>query len=114
MYCIYLFIAHCRHLSLVVDVVEVLSDARLRALALDVCSGESGGPAAGGRAAQGGQTSAAERSSPEEQHVSGRGHAVCLRQRTRTLTGGLRCFRPVVLHSRCCHRSNTPEVLQVV
>lgn len=56
------------HLSLVVDVVEVLSDAGLRALALDVGSGGSAGGEAGGRAAQSGQSSAAESRGPEEQH----------------------------------------------
>lgn len=55
-------------LSLVVNIVEVLSDTWFRALALDVCSGGSGGGVAGGQAAQSGQTSAAESRSPEEQH----------------------------------------------
>ncbi len=53
---------------MVVDVVEVLSDTWFRALALDVCSGGSGGGVAGGQAAQSGQTSAAESRSPEKQH----------------------------------------------
>lgn len=57
------------HLSLVVNVVEVFSDTWFRALALDVCSGGSGGDAAGGQAAQSGQTSAAESCSTEEQHA---------------------------------------------
>lgn len=56
-------------LSLVVNVVEVFSDTWFRALALDVCSGGSGGDAAGGQAAQSGQTSAAESCSTEEQHA---------------------------------------------
>lgn len=55
-------------LSLVVDVVEVLSDPWFWALALDVCSGGSGGGVAGGQAAQSGQSSEAESRSPEEQH----------------------------------------------
>ncbi len=53
------------HLSLVVNVVEVLSDTWLRALALDVCCGVSVGDVTGARAAQ---TSAAESRNPEEQH----------------------------------------------
>lgn len=55
------------HLSLVVDVVEVLSDTRLGTLALDVLSGCSG---AGGQAAQSEQTSAAKSRKPERQHDS--------------------------------------------
>lgn len=52
-----------------VDVVEVLSDAWFGTLALDVCSGASGGAVAGGQAAQSGQSSAAEsRSSQQRQH----------------------------------------------
>lgn len=56
------------HLSLVVDEVEVLSDTCFRTLALDVCSGGSGGCIAGVQAAQRGHTTAAESCSPEEQH----------------------------------------------
>ena len=56
------------HLSLVVNIVEVFSDTWFRALALDVCSGGSGGGEAGRHAAQTCQTSAAEGSPPEEQH----------------------------------------------
>lgn len=55
-------------LSLMVDVVEVFSDAWLWTLALDVGSGASGGGAAGGQAAQSGQPSAADRCCPEDQH----------------------------------------------
>lgn len=52
-----------------VNIVEVFSDTWFRALALDVCSGGSGGGETGGRrAAQTGQTSAAEGRPPEEQH----------------------------------------------
>lgn len=42
------------HLSLMVQVVEVLPDSRFGALALDVGSGSSGGGVAGGKTAQGG------------------------------------------------------------
>lgn len=56
------------HLSLVVNIVEVFSYTWFGALALDVCRGDSGGGVAGGQAAQGGQTSAAESRCPEEQH----------------------------------------------
>lgn len=56
------------HLSLVVDEVEVLSDTCFRALALDVCSGVSGGCVAGVQAAQRGHATAAESCSPEERH----------------------------------------------
>ena len=55
-------------LTLVVNIVKVFSDTRLGALALDVCSGASGGGVAGLEASQGGQTSAAESRSPVEQH----------------------------------------------
>lgn len=58
-------------LSLMVDVVEVFSNTWFGALALDVCSGASGGGAAGGQAPQSGQSSAAESHSPEEQHDRG-------------------------------------------
>lgn len=47
------------HLSLVIDVVEVLSDPWFRALALGICGGSSRGDVAGGQAAQSGQTSVA-------------------------------------------------------
>lgn len=63
------------HLSLVVDVVEVLSDAWVGALALDVRSGGSGGGVAGGHAAQSGQTSAAASRSAEERHDRAGPHA---------------------------------------
>lgn len=58
------------HLSLVVDVVEVLSDTRLGTLALDVLSGCSGAAGAGRQAAQSEQTSAAKSRKPERQHDS--------------------------------------------
>lgn len=58
------------HLSLVIDVVEVLSDSWFRALALGVCGGGSRGDVAGGQAVQSGQTSAASNRSPEDQHGS--------------------------------------------
>ena len=51
-----------------VNIVEIFSDARLGALALDVCSGGPGGGVAGRQAAQSGQTPPAESRSPEEQH----------------------------------------------
>lgn len=56
------------HLSLVVDVVEVLSDLRLGALALDVLSGCPGAAGVRGQAAQSGQTPAAQSRKPERQH----------------------------------------------
>lgn len=61
------------HLSLMVDVVEVLSDAWFGALALDVCSGASGGGVAGRQAAKSGQSSAAERRCPQQRQHDGAG-----------------------------------------
>lgn len=51
-----------------VDVVEVLSDLRLGALALDVLSGCSGAAGVRGQAAQSGQTPTAQSRKPERQH----------------------------------------------
>lgn len=60
------FFLSCRlidaHLSLMVDVVEVFSDARLGTLALDVVRGCSGAAAAGE------QAPAAQSRKPERQH----------------------------------------------
>lgn len=61
-------------LSLVVNVVEILSDTWFRALALDICNGGSGGGEAGRHAAQSGQTSPSESRSSEEQHGRTRAH----------------------------------------
>lgn len=60
------------HLSLVIHVVEVLSDPWFRALALGICGGSSRGDVAGGQAVQNGQTSAASNRSPEDPHGSTR------------------------------------------
>jgi len=77
------------HLSLVVNIVEVLPDPRLRALALDVCSGGSGGIVADGQAARGGQASAAAGGSPEEQHGDCAEDMMCLRDKLGTQTARL-------------------------
>ena len=74
-----------------VNVVEVFPYTWFGALALDVCSGGSGGGVAGGQAAQGGQTSAAEGRSPEEQHD--RTDGKCVPEKTRKLGGRVVCVR---------------------
>lgn len=79
-----LFINTNVHLSLVVHVVEVLSDPWFGALALDVPSGGSGAGEAGGQAARGTQTPPAQSRCPENRHLRTQARTVPNKREGRT------------------------------
>lgn len=100
-----------------VDIVEVLSDPRFRALALGVGGGSSRGDVAGGQAAQSGQTSAAQNRSPEDQHGSTRVQKTKRNNRTAVVRSArfsimtCECVAPLFVFTTAAQQGTDPEEL---